>query len=137
MKIGPIASHDLKAHLLRAAIEKTAYLFCNTGRLPFKVETLPTIGNHGNHLELTTLTGAKLFIARIQQASEKPRNVQYRPNVEPDLFIDFQNDYTLRKDFFKDPIDVFLATYGDKGMDEFIFGNIGIPGERAGYSKRI
>lgn len=118
-----IGTKDVRAHILRAAIAKVARLYCSKKILPYDFATpVNTIGNC-RHVELK-FNDKTLYLARIDYPNCVPQKAQYRPSV-PSLQMNLF-DY---QEVDEKSIDVFLATYGDGGNDEFKFGNIGILGE--------
>ncbi len=119
-----IGIKDIRADILRAAVAKTAKLYCKKGILPFDFTTPPNSIGNCRHVELR-FGDKSLYLARVDYPSCIPKKVQYRPcvpSLQMNLFYDFQHDK-------EESIDVFLATYGDSGANKFKFGNIGILGE--------
>lgn len=121
-----IGRKDVRAHNLRAAIAKVAKLYCTKGILPYVFTTASNSIGNCRHVELK-FNNNTLFLARIDSPGNIPCKAQYRPTVpdfEYDLFALNQKPLLCEEQ----PIDVFLATYGDIDRESFRFGDIGILG---------
>lgn len=123
LKETEIGLKDVRTDNLRAAIAKVAKLYCTKGILPYKYISPPNTLGNCRHIELRFDKKA-LFLARIEYPSCVPKKTLFRPampNMEIDMFTEQEE---IRR-----PINVYTATYGDGGADEFRFGKIGILGE--------
>lgn len=118
-----IGMKDVKAHNLRAAIAKVAKLYCSKGIFPYKFATPLNLIRNCRHVELS-FSQKTLYLARIEYSNSRPRKAQYRPIVRSR-----QENLFYPQETIEESVNVFLATYGDGGADEFKFGDIGILGE--------
>ena len=116
-----IGRFDLAAHLLRAAMEKVAKEYCNSGILPFTCDAEKNKARNCRHLELKA-GNVRTFFARASIASQKPGRVKYRPIIEYNIFTDLD---PYEKDI---SIDTYLVNYGDRN-GQFEFAGVGIPGQ--------
>lgn len=123
LSLTEIGSKDLAAHLLRPAIEKTARIYCLTGKLPFSFLLNLNKAKNSRHILLESPLST-VYFARTQTAWEKPRRVKYRPVVEMDLFSETN---ALEED---PHVNTFLVNYGDAKERGLSFAGIGIPGAR-------
>ena len=118
-----IGRHDIRAHLLRAAIASSAKKYCQKGVIGFSFSEEPNAAMNCRHIKLSK-DDSSLYLARVERHDEIPHKTLYRPvvgMVQGNLFE--ETDWNLGK------INTYTATYGDGGEEYFRFGNIGILGE--------
>lgn len=106
----------LKAHVLRAAIEKVSMLYCVKEFLPWSFEIQKNMAGNCKHIEFKN-NDSRIYFSRVQNEEMKPKSVKYRPDIEINMFTESIP-----------PIDTFLITYGESRINNRKFAGVGIPG---------
>lgn len=122
----PVA-RDIRPDILRAASARTAQLWCSKGILPFHCSFPTNSIKNCHHVELNG-EDVILLLARVDAPSSIPPSSTFRDNIF-DISIPLFSEYVIEKN--PNIKQGFLATYGDRGQNEFQFGRVGIPGAKS------